>query len=300
MPIFNSFGKPKSTIVNYMKDIEQKLIPSINNKLDISINNYPSITKETYAIYRDDLNDIELEVSSNNVDLRNKGDLFINVSYDKMREEAGIINLNDISDAVEIVNIALHELGFKSKEEIDKEKEAEQKAKEAEMEKKRQEDEARKLRNQQIKQDIADGKYDEPKEDANEEEPESDNYDEQRNDYINELNSALRFVSDLRGEGQTITLDWLIPIPSEGNSVKMGNISAVLTHVAGNNFLLETKRINPKIEKIVNSEDAKNYLNKVSDKIRTVPVIMLADEKGKEMRIPAEYQGDPVDLGIDI
>lgn len=41
MPLF---GKKRDSklIVNYMKIIEQSLIPMINEKLDLSINNYPT------------------------------------------------------------------------------------------------------------------------------------------------------------------------------------------------------------------------------------------------------------------
>ena len=60
------------------------------------------------------------------------------------------------------------------------------------------------------------------------------------------------------------------------------------------------QRINPKVQKAVNGEQAKEYINKVSDKIRTVPMITVTDENGREIKVPQDYQDDPVDLGIDI
>lgn len=300
MPIFNNWGKPKDTIVNYMKDIEQKFIPALNNKLGTSINNYPTVERETYALYKDPESGIELEVSSNNKDLDGKGDLFINVSYNNMREEAGIVNLNDINDAVEITNIALHELGFETADEIKQKKAAEEQRKQQELEKRRQDDLARQERNRQIKRDIADGKYDEEEPEDIEEPEELDTYDEDKPNYERELTGAINFVAEMSGEGQNINVEWLIPIVTDDNNTRMGHIDVDITHLAGNNFYMENKRINPKIQKAVNGEQAKEYVNKVSDKIRTIPMITVTDEKGKEINVPQDYQDDPVDLGIDI
>lgn len=300
MPIFNNWGKPKDTIVNYMKDIEQKFIPALNNKLGTSINNYPTVERETYALYKDPESGVELEISSNNKDLHNRGDLFVNVSYNNMREEAGIVNLNDINDAVEITNIALHELGFETADEIKEKKAAEEQKKQAELEKRRQEDLARQERNRQIKQDIADGKYDEEDPEASEEIEEPDTYDEDKPGYERELTGAINYVAEMSGEGQNINVEWLIPITTDDNNTRMGHIDVDITHLAGNNFYMENKRINPKVQKAVNGEQAKEYVNKVSDKIRTIPMITVTDEKGKEINVPQDYQDDPVDLGIDI
>ena len=300
MPIFNNWGKPKDTIVNYMKDIEQKFIPALNNKLGTSINNYPTVERETYALYKDPESGIELEVSSNNKDLDGKGDLFVNVSYNNMREEAGIVNLNDINDAVEITNIALHELGFEAADEIKQKKAAEEQRKQQELEKRRQDDLARQERNRQIKQDIADGKYDEEEPEDIEEPEELDTYDEDKPNYERELTGAINFVAEMSGEGQNINVEWLIPVVTDDNNTRMGHIDVDITHLAGNNFYMENKRINPKIQKAVNGEQAKEYVNKVSDKIRTIPMITVTDEKGKEINVPQDYQDDPVDLGIDI
>ena len=54
MPLFTNYGKPKGLIVNFMKDIEQRYIPALNQQLDTNINNYPSLTRETYAVYQDE------------------------------------------------------------------------------------------------------------------------------------------------------------------------------------------------------------------------------------------------------
>lgn len=300
MPIFNNWGKPKDTIVTYMKDIEQKLIPAINNELGISINNYPSTERETYAIYKDQENGISLEISSNNKELENKEDLFVNVSYDHMREEAGIINLNDINDAVEIVNIALHELGFKTSKEKEQEKAAEEEKKQQELEKKKQDLEAGKERNRQLLQDIKDGKYDKKEPKETEPEEDEDNYDEEKSSFLKELKSSFDYVASLKDGEQVINTEWIVPISSEGVTTQFGHISVDATHIAGNNFYLENKKIKPKISTTVNAEKAESYIEKVSDKIRTIPVITITDKDGKEIKVPQEYQDEPLDLDIDL
>ena len=72
MPLFTNYGKPKATIANYMKDIEQRYIPALNNQLGTNINNYPKMTRETYAIYEDPDSGIDLEISSNNRNIQKK------------------------------------------------------------------------------------------------------------------------------------------------------------------------------------------------------------------------------------
>lgn len=303
MPIFKNFGKPKDTIANYLKPIEQYYIPSLNNLFDVMIDTSPILTRETYVVYEDSDIDLKIEISSNHRDITEDGDLFVSVSYNNMKNDVGIINFKNkasLEDAVDMTLNALHEIRFKTGEEQEREKEKADLEKRYAEEQRKAEERKRKAR--WSKDNIENEYADEPDDTEEDTTEDSGEYKENKPEFINELDKSLQFVSDLKGEGQTITVEWVTIIPSKSDSStrQFGHIYVTLTHIAGNNYLLENKRINPKVEKIVNSEKAKEYIEKVSDKVEQIGTIMIKDENGKDMKVPSEYVGDPLDLDIDI
>lgn len=299
MPLFTNYGKAKDTIANHIKDIEQVYIPALNSQLDTNINNYPKLIRETYAIYEDSEQGIQIEISSNNRDIDNKGDLFVSVSYDNMKEDAGIINLNDVQDAVNITQYSLQELGFKTAEDKENDRKREEEEKRKAEEDKQKEIERNQKRKEELRREAE--KDSENDDETSTEEPEEDNYDENKPEYETELRNKIDYVSK-GAEGQTVSIDWPI-IPNNQDSSKMNvvHVEVILTHISGNNFLLETRKINPKVQKVLNIEDSISYINKVSDKLREIPSIEMKDEKGKEMNLPANYNADSDDsFSIDI
>ena len=302
MPIFKNFGKPKDTIANYLKPIEQYYIPSLNNLFDVMIDTSPVLTRETYVVYEDSDIGLKVEISSNHRDITEEGDLFVSVSYDNMKNDVGIINFKNkasLEDAVDMTLNALHEIGFKTGEEKEAEK---QKEYEKQQEEKNKKDEEERKRKERWSKDNTENEYaDEPYNTEEDTVEDSREYEENKPEFINELDKSLQFVSDLKGEGQTITVEWVTLVSSKSSTTQQfGHIYAILTHITGNNYLLENKRINPKVEKVVNSEKAKEYIEKVSDKVEQVGTIMIKDENGKDLKVPSEYTGDPLDLDIDI
>lgn len=291
MPLFTTYGKPKATIANYMKQIEQQYIPALNQRLGTNINNYPRIARETYAVYNDDESEASVEISSNHRDLDNRGDLFVAVSYNGMKEDAGIVNLNNIEDAVEISTIAFKELGFKTPEDIENDKQQDE-IDRANVEKERkQQAAAAAKRKEELRREAERG--DTEPEEIIEPEEEPDTYDEDKVDYEKDLKRSLKFLSTTP-EGSMIELDWL-HMPDTADNTKMSIVHIImnLTHVSGGNFLVETQRINPKIQTITNIDGVMEYANKVSDKLRTTPQMNLKDEKGKPLQVPEDMTSEP-------
>ncbi|MBQ2639172.1 MAG: hypothetical protein IJF92_00180 [Bacilli bacterium] len=301
MPLFTNYGKPKATIANYMKDIEQRYIPALNNQLGTNINNYPKMTRETYAVYEDSDNGIDLEISSNNRNIQNRGELYVAVSYDHMKEDVGIVNLNDVEDAVNVTQYSLQELGFKTPEDIEKERqEAELKKQQDEEAKKKAAEDAAKRKEELRKQ--AELQKQTQDEEPEEEEPEEDNYDEDRTDYVEDLDNKLKYVSKI-GEGAKVELEWLALPDSDKTTREFVHIEMHFTCVSGENFLVETQKIKPKIETICNTQECINYANKVSDKLRITPQIVMKDDKGKEIKLPqnlADEDFEDDDFVLDI
>lgn len=305
MPILKRFGTPRGLIANYMKFIEQNLIPSINQSLGTSINNYPSISRETYATYNDDINKAYLEVSSNYRDLEgplsdNKGNLFVNVGYKGKRNEAGIISTKDLFDAVDKVHYAFNEIGYYTPEE--KEKKAQEKAAEEEKKKQQKAEEERKRKERadlddeldRIRQ--AEEERNQPSEEEQRAADEREYQNSQRPEVLDEVNNSIDYIAGLPGQDQTIKAIWNNPVE---DTKKWVELSVTLTHVAGNNFYLENNNIKPKIQKVVNSTQASDYIMKISDKMLQPPVVLLADERGRRLSIPKDSDNG-VDLGIDI
>ena len=291
MPLFTNYGKPKATIARYMKTIEQNYIPALNQKLNLSINNYPRITRETYAVYNDDINNASIEISSNHRDLSNANDLFVAVSYDGMKEDAGIVNLNDINDAVEITSIAFQELGLKTPEQQQQEIEQKEKDRLAAEEKQKQDRENLAKRKEELRRE-AERDDNEEVDDVEDDEPENDTYDEDKAQYKSEISRSLKFLADTP-EGTSLELDWLyIPEASTREKIPVAHILMNMTHVSGNNFLIETKRVNPKVQTITSIEKAIEYADKISDKIRTTPQMNLKDEKGRPLQLPEDMSSE--------
>ena len=300
MPIFKNFGKPKDTIANYLKPIEQYYIPSLNNLFDVMIDTSPILTRETYVVYEDSDIGLKVDISSNHRDITEAGDLFVSVSYNNMKNDVGIINFankSSLEDAVDLTLNALHEIGFKTGDEQEAEKEKAELEKRYAEEKKKSEERKRKARwsDNNIENEYAD----EP-EDSAESEDENDDYDERKQESTTEIKSAIDYVGDLGGDNQTITVEWLTTVPTDNNQFKTGHLYVILTKVSGKNFLLQNRRISPKVETIVNDTKAMDYIQKVSDKLRTIPNVEVKDDKGKEIKVPSEYSDEPVNLDIDI
>ena len=298
MPLFTNYGRPKGLIVNFMKDIEQRYIPALNQQLDTNINNYPSLTRETYAVYQDDEQGVSIEVSSNHRDIENRGELFVAVSYDGMKEDAGIIDLDNLQDAVNITQYSLQELGFKTPEDKkNDEADAEAKAMQDKI-KKDLEDKKKAERRDEILRQAQERNQEVENQPDIETEPEEDNYEEEKDDYVSELNKKLTFLSK-EDEGAVAELEWLtLPDNIQGNSAEFIHIEMNFTHVSGENFLIETKRINPKIQTICNIQDCIGYANKVSDKLRVTPTIIMKDERGRDLELPKNMK-EPEDDSDD-
>lgn len=284
MPLF---GKKKDSklIVNYMKIIEQSIIPMINENLELSINNYPEYEKIYSATYEDNQNNIMVEFSSGNINIEEKGELFVTVSYNRKTQRVGLVDTNDpasIRDLSTILLESLHELGFETK--ADKE-EKERQAKQAELDKKAKElaDAEAKKQAQDIKNDEDNRKEEVPEEP--EEEPEA-SFEEQFNASHNEIFRSLDYLAKLPGEDYKMEVNYLLF--SIGTNQPAKNVGMNLTKVSGNNFLVETYKIKPEVQTIMNMDRIVEYSDKVTKALNAIPVVTLTDNKGRPMEIPPE------------
>nr|DAG51222.1 MAG TPA: hypothetical protein [Caudoviricetes sp.] len=286
MPLF---GKKKDSklIVNYMKIIEQSLIPMINEKLDLSINNYPAYEKQYSASYEDTANNILIEFSSGNIHVESEGDLFVSVSYNSRLQPVGLFNVNDASELRSLPDIlleSLHELDFET--EADKE-EKERQAKQAEIDKK-----AKELAAAEAKKQAELNKKDEEEPEVEEPEEEETVTEEEIIDSHNLIIRALSFIGKMPGDNQTSEINWFVlKDGAEGINIGMN-----LTKISGNNFYVETYSIRPEIKTIMNAEKVADYADKVSRKVESTPNVEIKNAKGEHLDIPDEEENDYIEI----
>lgn len=286
MPLF---GKKRDSklIVNYMKIIEQSLIPMINEKLDLSINNYPTYEKQYSASYEDTANNILIEFSSGNIHVENEGDLFVSASYNSRLQPVGLFNVNNASELRSLPDIlleSLHELDFETK--ADKE-EKEKQAKQAEIDKK-----AKELAAAEAKKQAELIKKDEEKPEVEEPEDEETVTEEEIANSHSLILRALDFIGKMPGDNQTSEINWFVL----KDGTKGINIGMNLTKISGNNFYTETYNIRPEAKTVMNAEKVADYADKVSRKVESTPNVEIKDAKGEHLDIPDEEESDYIEI----
>lgn len=290
MPIrINSHkGYVRKPIKDYKDAIVNNLIPALENSIEtLSINTNPIRFVTTIIEFAGILEDrrIIIEFSSNDIRLDEASDssLFSSVYYNNAKEDAGIIDLNNIQDCVEMIIGALYDLGWKSSEDKAKQK-AEQEAKEKE------ELEKKKAAEQKRKEEL----YNNDSEEFDEPEEQID-YTEKDKQSISEFSSLfdkyLKAMSDRNQMGSIMFVNISTDI---GKTYKMLNIT--LTYISSTMCLIETDGINPQLNKTVSWEQAKNYCIKVTEKVDGAISVEAVDEQKRDLEIPEDND----DLNLDI
>jgi hypothetical protein len=277
MPIFSYTGKANKYISNYLKPIEQDLIPAVNSQLGTYIDTTPIYEKQTIVRYKDTTNNIILELSSNSLKIEDNNALFSTVVYNGARNDVGNINLNNIQEAVEFIHIALNDIGFETEE--DKNNETNQDSQENQEDVKNAEDSIQKPESNEKQE-----------ENKSKEKTNLDNEDitDQKNKFIDELNRDIDFISSLKSGEDKIEIDFSIPQQTKDNQYKFINVSIISTHIAGNNFYVETDRINPKKSEVLNKKQLVDYISKIIDKTKVIPIILLSDKDNNPIKVPEE------------
>lgn len=276
----------------YIKTIQQSLFPELSSRLNINMITTPYSSSATLATFKGRLEnkEITLEFSSNHRDLdeNSKTDLFLYLYYNYKGTKVGIINITDLEECVDLIFIALSDLGYKSQEDIELEKEQKRKAEEEKARKEKEELQKRKedlLR--QTQQD--------------EEEPEEELPDTESEDSIEESQVIFdKYLTELRKSNQPNSyINAGISYSTSESSFKMINI--MMFYVSSKLCLVQTEGIKPKIDQTTSWEKAKDYVFKVADKINGVVSVVAADEDGKDIILnPEEDNSEDLDTGINL
>lgn len=293
MPLFYSGNKGKSkSIEKYQKQIENSLLPLLKENYDIDINNRPIRATKTTLTYKGltyNEDSVMLELLSNYEELDEPNTLFVTVYYNSRGVDAGIINMNNVYEASEIIGATLYDMGYRTKQEVESEKLYKETKEKAEKEKQQAEEkEALAKRKEELMRDV------EMERQAKENEPEDTSDVEESSDSIEEFNTLFdKYLPTLKiGDYFDIT----IAIDYE-NQVKFLGIK--VTYVTATVCYVVTNGITPALDKQVDLEKVKPYINKIAEKFNGVITLEAYDESGAELPLP-ETDDDRVKLDFDI
>lgn len=280
----------------YLKPIQRNLIPALNSELGLELSNTPVNIRTTKVSYSGELADtrVILDFSSNHVDLTDydKNSLFVYVYYGANGTEAGIINITNISEAVEQIYSALYELGYRSEQDLADEKarqdEEKRKAEEEQKAKEEKRRKARDLENIENKQEPTE----EPVEQISPAEESAESITEFKDEFDKYLN-VLKDESAINGQIMSS-----VSISTSENQFKLINID--MYYISPSLCLVQTSGINPKVDKAVTWDKAKNYIIKVAEKLQGTISTSAVDANGKEIIIDEEDTSNDVDLDVNI
>lgn len=276
----------------FIKTIQQSLFPELSSRLNINMNTTPYSSSATLATFKGKIEnkEITLEFSSNHRDLdeKSKTDLFLYLYYGYKGTKVGIIDLSDLESCIELIFIALSDLGYKSQEDIELEKEQQRKKEEEKARKEKEE--LQKRKEDLLKQTQQD-----------EEEPVEELPDTESEDSINESKQLFdKYLAELQKSNQPNSyINAGISYSTSENSYKMINI--MMYYISNKMCLVQTEGIKPKIDQTTSWDKAKDYTFKVAEKINGVVSVVAADENGKDIILnPEEDASDDLDTDITL
>ena len=285
------------TINKFIKPIQRNLFPELKQRLGLVMNNSPINDRATIATFSGELNDtrVLLEFSSNHKDLQQELDkpvLFVKVFYGSGGNEAGIINLNNISEAVDQIYSALYELGYRSEqdkadEELEKQEKERKAAEEKEKAKQKEKEDEEKRKADLYKDDLNN--------DSIEDYDDSEEIEKSITDTLSDFDRYLNVMKDENTVNGLINVT--ISTDNTKTSYKMLNID--LYYISANMCLVQTSGISPKIDKATTWEKAKDYIEKVARKVNGAMSISAVDENGSDIVLPSEEENN-TEVGIDI
>ena len=287
---YPSSGKNKNKdISRKRKYIEKSLIPELN-KLDKDININPNAISNTFttAVYEGDFkgSPIALEFNTNNKGQDGGEDLFVSVYYQDKGTEAGAINSSDdLSYALDLISSVLYNLGLRTDNDLEDEKELKQKE---DLEK------AKKKKEEYRAQQVAD---------SNEEPVDPDEVERTR---VEENNSQSKLFDSYLSE--LINLNKMNSLLQASIYVENTNASSLSYSVLGVDCyyisskmcLVQSNKISPKVDKTSNWESAKNYIFGIADKLKGTVSISAFDNSGKPVELDSNVDNDTINVDMSL
>ena len=296
-----SFGNIRQPIQKYKPYIEQNLLPALANDIEIKMNTSPISTRQTSLAYSGESNAndrIVLEFYSNHQDLqdydKNEPVVFVKTYYRSKGNAAGIINLSNISEAVDLIYAALYDLGYRTSQDIEDERQEKQRAEEKQA---KADAEERAKKKAELNAEIMSKAADE--EDA---EPETEEPDTETEDSIAEFSSDFDKYLNVLNQRHQINDQMIISITMSTDTNDFKILSINLYYISANMCFIQTTGINPKQDTNTTWSKAKNYAINVTKAVDGAIGVTAMDENGRDIELPPEEDDETAstDTNVDI
>lgn len=293
-------GKPKTEISKYRKDIENKILPVLEKDYGVKFSNPREQT--TLLTYRGRGEDglMSIQFSSNNPTSKDN-EVFVTL-YDNGTlggEDVGNINMNNIDNAIaDIENVwaSLNILTLEDKK-LEKMKAEKEKRNKEEKEKQALLDKRKRLEDDLNKEDESDNE-----EDINTDADDEDTFSEDLDTFKQDFDAAFNYLRSNNQLGGYMLFDFLVLSEVENRKYDVSNPSIQMVYVTEKQCVMETQKFKPaKKDANMSWDEAKQYLFKAIDKLKSVPILYLYDMKGNEVDLnKLKPSNDEPDIELDI
>lgn len=285
------------------KTIVNGLFPALNESIGLSMYSDPITMTDTIATYAGDLKDkrVKLEFSSNHIELSDYNSnsvVFTTVYYGFRGTKVGVLNLTDINECVGLIYAGLYELGFRTDEDLEREKQEKEEKERQEKEAKKAEEE-KKLAEKRARQQAEEEKERLARE-QREQEPEVTPEEEMQQSIEEGKSDFDKYLSKLKQtNSQKSQIMANISFSTDVNSFRVINID--MFYRDQDFCLVQTTGINPKVDKEVTWDKAKAYIFKVTEAVKGVISIGATGADGEEIDISdMSDDSDNIDVGFNL
>ena len=304
--IIRNVGTTKRNINDYIPSLLKNVFPQLQ-QFGINMYDKPFMQDKVTVSYNGDTYDNErlrlyFNCVHSELEEDNESEIFVDAEYNSNYFPIGKIDINQGQSAAEIIYASLYEEGYRTeqdkeqdKAQVEKEqKEKEQKEKEA-LEKKKKDRQA-------WKQSLL--PKEEPKDEVQEENPEE--VKESQEEFSKLFDIYLNRLRDVNQPNGSIVTSIMIT-DNSNNNLKGKFLGVDLYYIGGNQCLMQTSQITPKIDQVTTWDKAKNYCLKVAEKFNGSMSVYGVDHNGKEIELTQDElntvsgeDSDSIDTGISL
>lgn len=305
--IVRNVGNAKRNIKDYIPGILKIVFPQLQ-QFGINMYTNPFMQDKVTVSYNGETYDnnhlrLYFNCIHSELDTSNESELFVDCEFDSNYFPIGKININQGQEAAEIIYAALYEEGYRTEQDKQKDKEQIEKDK-AEQERKEKESLEKKKKDRQAwkqSQMIQQKEPDETEQITNQED-----IKESQEEFSKLFDIYLNRLKEVNQPNGSIVISIMIEDKSD-NNYKGKFLGVDLYYISGNQCLMQTNQITPKIDQATTWDKAKNYCLKVAEKFNGSMSIYATDYNGKEIEltqdelntVSGEEEGS-LDTGINL
>ena len=305
--IIRNIGTAKRNITDYIPSLLKNVFPQLQ-QFGINMYDKPFMQDKVTVSYNGETYDNErlrlyFNCIHSELEADNESEIFVDAEYNSNYFPIGKIDINSAQDSAEIIYAGLYEEGYRTEQD----KEQDRIQAEKEKAEKEQKDKAALEKKKKERQEWKQSQMIQPTEDS--EEKEDDNPEEvkeSQEDFSKLFDIYLNRLRELNQPNGSIVISIMIT-DNSNNNLKGKFLGVDLYYIGGNQCLMQTNQITPKIDQVTTWDKAKNYCLKVAEKFNGSMSIYAVDHNGKEIELTQDElntvsgeDSDSIDTGISL